>query len=580
MKGSTDPLIPLPLNPRLIQGRHTKNLTCEGQRSLNKFGNPCAMGLGRLYLEEVHPYLHGGTMYNHLGKTTLSTPNRDLNLDIPVIGSLVQHESSVLERSDTEAAYCVVLCSSVMSGGERKKRTSRGQGWEEAGAEFYQESYPADVDLEVLQRDPSHLATLLPSKQSRAATTKRVRGEVKPTLRRRTSTRSRYNSTTRRPSAAHDVHVAMMPDLSATTKRVRGEVKPTLRRRTSTRSRYNSTTRRPSAAHDVHVAMMPDLSENLSNEERTWEEIMQIKAMPVGMTQKKELKAKLQTATKLRLQETLLVQSEVVSCDFSNSTDLNDSSISVECCTKTYQDSSTSDSVLLDIVQGKASIIKSAATGFKERLVEGEGQFYKYCNLVFGGWDFCIHNEKSATIKHKALFNEIKGLLEVERLEEERQNRSREEKTKLIIIRIVINLLVLLVLVGAVAIVPVAYSIAELIPSKGCGPFRGQGSVWELVVNTFMGLPSWIQSILFFFSTAGFAVPAFVVLVLCLYYYYAVSAANKHMVMVLKNQLVLEGHDKQFLLNRLSAFIKQQQEHQKALRPIEMTNLADISSGS
>jgi len=55
-----------------------------------------------------------------------------------------------------------------MSGGERKKRTSRGQGWEEAGAEFYQESYPADVDLEVLQRDPSHIATLLPSKQSRA----------------------------------------------------------------------------------------------------------------------------------------------------------------------------------------------------------------------------------------------------------------------------------------------------------------------------------------------------------------------------------------------------------------------------
>nr|CAD7443167.1 unnamed protein product [Timema bartmani] len=585
--------------------------------------------------------------------------------------------------------------SSVMSGGERKKRTSRGQGWEEAGAEFYQESYPADVDLEVLQRDPSHLATLLPSKQSQGGGEPLWYSGQSSWLQ---SQRSRVKSL----ALTDFLYIGGSGSRSTqppTTKRVRGEVKPTLRRRTSTRSRYNSTTRRPSAAHDVHVAMMPDLSENLSNEERTWEEIMQIKAMPVGMTQKKELKAKLQTATKLRLQgyeqfkyqqrkrfqlfkirwqetytklelwrynlkkiegnfgtgvvayflfikwlmflnlaifmfiflfvvlpETLLVQSEVVSCDFSNSTDLNDSSISVECCTKTYQDSSTSDSVLLDIVQGKgivehtilfygvysnkiqvtsaesnlyynlplayiiitvvyflmslASIIKSAATGFKERLVEGEGQFYKYCNLVFGGWDFCIHNEKSATIKHKALFNEIKGLLEVERLEEERQNRSREEKTKLIIIRIVINLLVLLVLVGAVAIVPVAYSIAELIPSKGCGPFRGQGSVWELVVNTFMGLPSWIQSILFFFSTAGFAVPAFVVLVLCLYYYYAVSAANKHMVMVLKNQLVLEGHDKQFLLNRLSAFIKQQQEHQKALRPIEMTNLADISSGS
>lgn len=49
-----------------------------------------------------------------------------------------------------------------------------------------------------------------------AATSKRVRGEVKPTLRRRTSTHSRYSSTARRASTAHDVHMAMLPDLSGT----------------------------------------------------------------------------------------------------------------------------------------------------------------------------------------------------------------------------------------------------------------------------------------------------------------------------------------------------------------------------
>lgn len=58
-----------------------------------------------------------------------------------------------------------------MSGGERKKRAcDRGQGWEEAGAEFYQESYPAAIEADLqqaLQRDPSHIATLLPSKKSR-----------------------------------------------------------------------------------------------------------------------------------------------------------------------------------------------------------------------------------------------------------------------------------------------------------------------------------------------------------------------------------------------------------------------------
>lgn len=46
-----------------------------------------------------------------------------------------------------------------MSGGERKKRAcDKGQGWEEAGAEFYQESYPAAIEADLqqaLQRDRS-----------------------------------------------------------------------------------------------------------------------------------------------------------------------------------------------------------------------------------------------------------------------------------------------------------------------------------------------------------------------------------------------------------------------------------------
>lgn len=446
------------------------------------------------------------------------------------------------------------------------------------------------------------------------------------------------------------------------------------------------------------------------------------------------------------------------------------------------------------------AIVRSAAKGFKERVVEGEGQFYQYCNLVFGGWDYCIHNEKSAAVKHKALYNEMKAFLEAERMEEERQNRTREEKTKLFFIRLFVNLLVLTVLsacgafiyyiidfsfdqlamyltqdneifkitrlffeflpyicivglnvaipflfrylvalenyspsyvvrvtlfrtvflrlaslvvlltslyrlvadkipdnecansetkqplcwetfvgqqffklyitdlfiqffmtffvnfprsliarhtenkvlrfVGEqefdlpkhvldivysqticwlgcffapllpmvavigifllfyvkkftclvnstpsskiyrasrsnslfmfillvsfiLAIIPVAYSIAEIMPSKSCGPFRGLESVWTLLIMTFSIFPDWLQSTLFFLGTAGFGIPAFVVLALLLYYYYAVSIANKHMVTVLKNQLVLEGHDKQFLLNRLSAFIKQQQDQNK-----------------
>nr|CAD7602812.1 unnamed protein product [Timema genevievae] len=42
--------------------------------------------------EEVNPHLRGGRVENHLGKTTPSSPDRDLNLDLPVLGGLAQHD--------------------------------------------------------------------------------------------------------------------------------------------------------------------------------------------------------------------------------------------------------------------------------------------------------------------------------------------------------------------------------------------------------------------------------------------------------------------------------------------------------
>nr|CAD7569016.1 unnamed protein product [Timema californicum] len=44
-------------------------------------------------LEEVNPHLRGGSVENHLGKTTPSSPDRDSNLDLPVLGGRAQHDS-------------------------------------------------------------------------------------------------------------------------------------------------------------------------------------------------------------------------------------------------------------------------------------------------------------------------------------------------------------------------------------------------------------------------------------------------------------------------------------------------------
>nr|CAD7568523.1 unnamed protein product [Timema californicum] len=48
--------------------------------------------------EEVNPHLRGGRVENHLGKTTPSSPDRDSNLDLPVLSSRAQHDKRMSLR--------------------------------------------------------------------------------------------------------------------------------------------------------------------------------------------------------------------------------------------------------------------------------------------------------------------------------------------------------------------------------------------------------------------------------------------------------------------------------------------------
>ncbi|XP_050296634.1 transmembrane channel-like protein 7 [Anthonomus grandis grandis] len=782
-----------------------------------------------------------------------------------------------------------------MSGGEKKKKCTRSRGWEEAGAEFYQESYPGDADMEAIWKDPKRLATLLPSKQTRA---------VAATIRLRTNdTRTSRSTRTN---------------------------KSTVRRHTQNRShRRDSTVHRRASTigGDVQVSMLPDLSEMRSNEETAWEEIMKIKELPIPMSKKREEKAKIMSEQHLRLQgfeqfrwkrkkawqqfttritetyqkmelwrrdlkhieghfgtgvvaffrfikwllflnlfilllvlflivlPTIFLDDRKVDCD------------KLENCYDKYFCGINKSHMALSIIQGTGqlegtplfygfyphevkrysiintdmyyniplayilttvtyflislvAIVRTGAKGFRERLVQGEGQFYQYSNLIFGGWDFCIHNEKSARIKHKAIFTELKTLLETERMEEERQSRTRQERWRILFLRFLVNSTVLAVLalsggviyfvfnyatqqlkdlnvtnnetkmlqllyeflpsicivalnisvpfifqfllsyeqysplvqirmalirtvflrlaallvfyvsmyskircvdtavdanqdscyvcegrpecwetfvgqqiykllltdfavqlgitfvinflrsllarhVGnkfirfigeqtfdlpkhaldvvytqtlcwigiffapllsgiafaiffllfyvkkfaclinckpsgivyrasrstsmfmvvtlvsyAVALFPIAYTFSEVTPSVSCGPFRGLTKIWSLVENAFMDTPQLVQNIISFLTTPGFTLPVFIVLLLLLYYYTAVNSANRHMVTVLKNQLVLEGHDKKFLIDRLLMFIKQENDKRARLanRMMDGDTITNVSS--
>nr|CAD7397646.1 unnamed protein product [Timema poppensis] len=52
-------------------------------------------GIETVEIDEVNPHLRGGRVENHLGKTTPSSPDRDSNLDLPVLSSRAQYDKRV-----------------------------------------------------------------------------------------------------------------------------------------------------------------------------------------------------------------------------------------------------------------------------------------------------------------------------------------------------------------------------------------------------------------------------------------------------------------------------------------------------
>nr|CAD7587043.1 unnamed protein product [Timema genevievae] len=99
------------------------NSECPSERSVcsyNRCIDVCTGVCGtNAICEEVYSHLRGGRMGNNFGKTTLSTPDRDSNLNPPVIGSLVYCENSTLDHAATKAVglgkLSLKICLDAMS---------------------------------------------------------------------------------------------------------------------------------------------------------------------------------------------------------------------------------------------------------------------------------------------------------------------------------------------------------------------------------------------------------------------------------------------------------------------------------
>ncbi|XP_042345811.1 transmembrane channel-like protein 4 [Plectropomus leopardus] len=95
------------------------------------------------------------------------------------------------------------------------------------------------------------------------------------------------------------------------------------------------------------------------------------------------------------------------------------------------------------------------------------------------------------------------------------------------------------------------YSLAEIHPSMGCGPFRFFPSMWSIVPKSFYNLSDVTKEFLFFVGSQAFSIPLFVLSCVVMCYFIALASVYGKSVALLRAQIKLEGRDKQFLVKQI-----------------------------
>ncbi|KAL8176723.1 UNVERIFIED_CONTAM: hypothetical protein K2H54_037884 [Gekko kuhli] len=112
--------------------------------------------------------------------------------------------------------------------------------------------------------------------------------------------------------------------------------------------------------------------------------------------------------------------------------------------------------------------------------------------------------------------------------------------------------LLVLLLGLTISCVPALYSMFVMPPSKACGPFRGEPTMWNTVSSAISELPPTAQEFLEFIGSLAFAVPLFLLLSILMFCLVVLAGSYSSMVKSLKAQLQLEGQDKLFLVKQIS----------------------------
>uniref|UniRef100_A0A8C5WP58 Transmembrane channel-like protein n=1 Tax=Laticauda laticaudata TaxID=8630 RepID=A0A8C5WP58_LATLA len=112
--------------------------------------------------------------------------------------------------------------------------------------------------------------------------------------------------------------------------------------------------------------------------------------------------------------------------------------------------------------------------------------------------------------------------------------------------------LLILLLGFTISCVPALYSIFVLPPSKACGPFRDQSTMWNVVSHAVSELPAGAQDFLRFVGSVAFSAPLFLLLSVFMFYLKALANSYSSRIKSLKGQLCLEGQDKFFLVKQIS----------------------------